>query len=105
MLDHPDKVHEEAGVTSKEHPVEGRLDGHVMAHLSDYVRHAADHTRELADRLQGQKADELVASALTWTRKQPLLLVGGGIVLGFVLSQLVKSVRPGSAPSSEAGEN
>lgn len=102
MLDHPDKMHEEADAASKDQPAEERLDGHVMAHLSDYVRHAADHTRELADKLQGQKADELLASALTWTRKQPLLLVGGGIVLGFVLSQLVKSARPGS---SEATEN
>jgi hypothetical protein len=72
MLDHPDKMHEDVDVASKEQPVEERSDGHVMAQLSDYVRHAADHTRELADRLQAQKADELVASALTWTRKQPL---------------------------------
>lgn len=105
MLDHPDKMHEEESAAPKEHSAEKKSDAHVMAHLSDYVRYAADHTRELADKLQGQKADELVASALTWTRKQPLLLVGGGIVLGFVLAQLVKSSPPGSARSSERAES
>lgn len=102
MLDHPDKMHEEEAVAAKEHTAEEKSEAHVMAYLSDYVRYAADHTRELADKLQGQKADELVAAALTWTRKQPLLLVGGGIVLGLVLSQLVKS---SSARSSETAES
>lgn len=105
MLDHPRKMQEEADVASKDRPAGGESEAHVMAHLSDYVRRAADHTRELADRLQGQKTDELVASALTWTRKQPLLLVGGGFVLGFVLAQLVKSSAPGSTRSSESAGN
>jgi len=98
MLDHPDKLHEEEAAAPKEQSTEGKSEAHFMAHLSDYVRYAADHTRELADRLQGQRADELVASALTWTRKQPLLLVGGGIVL----SQLAKS---SSGRSSETAES
>lgn len=102
MLDHPDKMHEEEAVAPKEQPAEEKSEAHVIAHLSDYVRYAADHTRELADKLQGQKADELVAAALTWTRKQPLLLVGGGIVLGLVLSQMVKS---SSVRSSEMTES
>lgn len=105
MLDHANKMHEETDVAAKEQSAEANSDGPIMACLSDYVRHAADQTRELADRLQGQKMDELVASALTWTRSQPLLLVGGGIVLGLVLSQLVKSAGPGSAHSSETAES
>lgn len=99
MRDHPEKMNEESADASNERAAEV-----VMAPLSDYVRHAADYTRELADRLQAQKADELVASALTWSRKQPLLLVGGGIVLGLVLSQLMKG-RSGTARSSEPGES
>ncbi len=103
MLDQADdKMHE--GPISK--------DAHAAAAaLSDYVRHAADYTRDLADKLQGQKADELVASALTWTRNQPLLLVGGAVVLGFVLSRLVKNSMAGAphdtgvARSAEPGES
>ena len=103
MLDQPDKMHE-PDPTPKE---DGKsADGHATAALlSDYVRHASEYTRELADKLQAQKADELIASALTWTRKQPLLLIGGGIVLGFVLSQLVKSGRSGAAYEDRASRS
>ncbi|MGD9884627.1 MAG: hypothetical protein AB7F22_21015 [Reyranella sp.] len=102
MLDHPENMHEDAAAASREQPADAAAS--LMAPLSDYVRHAADYTRELAEKLEGQKVDELVASAMTWTRKQPLLLVGGGIVLGFVLSQLVKSGTSGTARSPEESE-
>lgn len=110
MLDQSDKLYE-PGSTSEKGPPEGSSssNGHAAAAaLSDYVRHAAEYTRELADKLQGQKADELVASALTWTRKQPLLLVGGAFVLGFVLSRLVMSGGAhddGVVRSAETSEN
>jgi hypothetical protein len=106
MLDHADRMHEPEP-PPKERAADGKFVDAVTTSLSDYVRTAADYTRELADKLEGQKADELVASALTWTRRQPLLLVGGGIVLGIILSQLVRSGRAGtaSARSNEASEN
>jgi hypothetical protein len=85
-------------------PTGGKLADALTAPLSDYVRSAADYTRELADKLEGQKADDLIASALSWSRRQPLLLIGGGIVLGVILSQLVKSGRAG-APSVRSTEN
>jgi hypothetical protein len=100
MHTHPENFDKDSADASKQNAAEL-----VIAPLSDYVRHAADYTRELADRLQGQKADELLASALTWSRKQPLLLVGGGIVLGFVLSQLVKGGGPGVPRSGPPGES
>lgn len=103
MLDQPEKMHEPDSTPKED---KKSADGHAMAApLSDYVRHAAEYTRELADKLQAQKADELIASALTWTRKQPLLLVGGGIVLGFVLSQLVRSGRAGAGSTDRGAEH
>jgi hypothetical protein len=104
MLDQSSKVHE-SDAAPEERPADGKSsNGHATARLSDYVRHAADYTRELADKLQGQKADELVASALTWSRKQPLLLVGGAFVLGFVLSRLVTRDAAPDDRSTEASE-
>jgi hypothetical protein len=105
MLDQSDKLHER-GAAPEEQPAEGKTaNGHAAAAaLSDYVRHAADYTRELADKLQGQKADELVASALTWTRKQPLLLIGGAFVLGFVLSRLAMGGAARDDRPTEASE-
>ncbi|MFO1159501.1 MAG: hypothetical protein U1E60_11730 [Reyranellaceae bacterium] len=113
MLDQPDKMHD-ASSSADGRTVEEKI-SQATAGLSDYVRHGADYARELADKLQSQKADELMASALTWTRKQPLLVVGGAVVLGFVLSRIVKGGMSGAAhdesddravaPAVEASEN
>ena len=112
MLDQQDKM-DHASSRTNERLAEEKV-SQASAAMSDYVRHAADYARELADKLQAQKADELVTSALTWTRRQPLLVVGGAVVLGFVLTRLVKSGISGPAhdarddhavvPAAEASE-
>jgi hypothetical protein len=69
--------------------------------LAGYVRQAAQHTNEFADSLRDKKAEELLTTAVTWAREQPLLTLAGAAVLGFALSRVAKS---GLAPSGESGD-
>lgn len=74
--------------------------------LAGYVRHAADCTTKFADSLRDKKAEELLATAVTWSRQQPLLTLAGAAALGFALSRVVKTgVAPaaGSDAGSDAG--
>lgn len=67
--------------------------------LAGYVRNAAEYTNKLADGLRDKKAEELLATAVTWSRQQPLLTLAGAAVLGFALSRVVKTGVVGSAPN------
>jgi hypothetical protein len=69
--------------------------------LAGYVRQAAQHTNEFADSLRDKKAEELLTTAMTWAREQPLLTLAGAAVLGFALSRVAKS---GLAPSDGSGD-
>ena len=62
MLDQPDKMHD-ASSSADGRTVEEKI-SQATAGLSDYVRHGADYARELADKLQSQKADELMAEVV-----------------------------------------
>lgn len=59
--------------------------------LAGYVRQAAQYTNEFADSLRDKKAEELLSTAATWARQQPLLTMAGAAVLGFALSRIAKS--------------
>lgn len=59
--------------------------------LAGYVRQAAQHTNDFADSLSDKKAEELLSTAVTWAREQPLLTLAGAAVLGFALSRVAKS--------------
>ena len=59
--------------------------------LAGYVRNAATYTNKLADSLRDEKAEDLISSAVSWGRKQPLMVVAGAALLGFTLARLVKS--------------
>ena len=59
--------------------------------LAGYVRQAAQHTNEFADSLRDKKAEELLSTAVTWARQQPLLTMAGAAVLGFALFRVAKS--------------
>jgi hypothetical protein len=67
--------------------------------LAGYVRNAAQHTNQFADNLRDKKAEELLSTAVTWTRQQPLLTLAGAAVLGFALARIAKS---GVAGASDA---
>jgi len=71
----------------------------TLPQLAGYVRNAAEYTNKFADNLRDKKAEELLATAVTWSRQQPLLTLAGAAVLGFALSRLAKS---GLAPTLEA---
>lgn len=62
--------------------------------LAGYVRNAAQYTERLADSLRDKKAEELLSTAVTWSRQQPLLTLAGAAVLGFALSRIAKSALP-----------
>lgn len=64
--------------------------------LAGYVREAAHYTTEFADSLRDKKADELLSTAVTWARQQPLLTMAGAAMLGFALSRIAKSGLSGS---------
>ena len=59
--------------------------------LASYVRNAANYTHKLADDLRDRKAGDLLADAIAWGQKQPLMVLAGAAVLGFALSRVVKS--------------
>jgi hypothetical protein len=69
--------------------------------LAGYVRQAAQQTNQFADSLRDKKADELLSTAVNWSRQQPLLTLAGAAVLGFALARIAKS---GVATATPAGE-
>ena len=69
--------------------------------LAGYVREAAQHTHNFADSLRDKKADELLSTAVTWARQQPLITLAGAAMLGFALSRIAKSGLSGPAESSD----
>lgn len=74
--------------------------------LAGYVRHAAQYTNEFADQLRDKKAEELLSTAMTWCRQQPLLTLAGATVLGFALARVAKTgVAPPAADADAASAN
>jgi len=69
--------------------------------LAGYVRNAAQYTNDFADSLRDKKAEELLSTAVTWSRQQPLLTLAGAAVLGFALSRVAKSGIVGAAQASD----
>jgi hypothetical protein len=69
--------------------------------LAGYVRHAAEYTTQLADNLRDKKAEELLSTAVSWCRQQPLLTLAGATVLGFALSRIAKTGM--AQPAADAG--
>jgi hypothetical protein len=59
--------------------------------LAGYVRNAAEYTSKFADSLRDKKAEDLLGTAVTWSRQQPLLTLAGAALLGFALSRVVKT--------------
>ena len=72
--------------------------------LAGYVRNAAQYTNRFADDLRDKKAEELLSTAVTWSRQQPLLTLAGATVLGFALARVAKSGL-GGGQKPEGGSN
>jgi len=70
--------------------------------LAGYVRNAAQYTDKFADSLRDKKAEELLSTAVSWSRQQPLLTLAGAAVLGFALSRIAKSALPAAAAAMSA---
>jgi hypothetical protein len=70
--------------------------------LAGYVRNAAQYTNQFADSLRDKKAEELLSTAMTWSRQQPLLTLAGAAVLGFALARIAKSGVSGAADAAGA---
>ena len=69
--------------------------------LAGYVRNAAQYTGQFADSLRDKKAEELLSTAVTWSRQQPLLTLAGAAVLGFALARVAKSGIVGAAQAAD----
>jgi hypothetical protein len=69
--------------------------------LAGYVRQAAQQTNQFADSLRDKKADELLSTAVNWSRQQPLLTLAGAAVLGFALARIAKSGVATATPDGE----
>lgn len=70
--------------------------------LAGYVRNAADYTSKFADSLRDKKAEDLLGTAVAWSRQQPLLTLAGAALLGFALSRVVKTGVTPAADSTSA---
>ena len=68
--------------------------------LAGYVRNASQYTNQFADSLRDRKAEELLSTAVTWSRQQPMMTVAGAVVLGFALSRIAKSGLAGTAEAA-----
>ena len=68
--------------------------------LAGYVRQAAQQTNQFADSLRDKKAEDLLSTAVTWSKQQPLLTLAGATLLGFALSRVVKTGAT-SAPGGD----
>ena len=73
--------------------------------LAGYVRNAATYTNKLADSQRDKKAEDLIATAIEFGRKQPLMVVAGAAVLGFALARIVKSGAIGAAVAQKNDES
>jgi len=73
--------------------------------LAGYVRSAAEQSNKFADSLRDKKAEELLATAVGWSRQQPLLTLAGAALLGFALSRVVKTGVAPAAPSSNGADH
>jgi hypothetical protein len=71
--------------------------------LAGYVRNAAQYTNQFADSLRDKKAEELLSTAVTWSRHQPLLTLAGAAVLGFALARIAKSGIAGTTDGAADG--
>jgi len=69
--------------------------------LAGYVRSAAEQSNKFADSLRDKKAEELLATAVGWSRQQPLLTLAGAAVLGFALARVAKSGLSGAAQAAD----
>jgi hypothetical protein len=70
--------------------------------LAGYVRNCAQYTARLADDLRDKKAEELLSSAIGWSRQQPLIALAGAAVLGFALSRVARAGFGEASTSTEA---
>jgi hypothetical protein len=72
--------------------------------LAGYVRHAAEYTSKFADSLRDKKAEDLLSTAVSWSREQPLLTLAASTLLGFALSRVVRTgVTPAVASPPDGG--
>src|SRR6185503_19527239 len=72
--------------------------------LAGYVRNASQYTSQFADSLRDKKADELLSTAVSWSRQQPLLTLAGAAVLGFALARIAKSGIAGTANGTSSSD-
>ena len=72
--------------------------------LAGYVRNASQYTNQFADSLRDKKAEELLSTAVTWSRQQPLLTLAGAAVLGFALARIAKSGIAGTANGTSSSD-
>jgi hypothetical protein len=73
--------------------------------LAGYVRNAAQYTNQFADNLRDKKAEELLTSAVGWSKQQPLMTLAGAVVLGFALSRVAKSGLTGAANAGTGSDS
>lgn len=71
--------------------------------LAGYVRHAAEYTNKFADSLRDKKAEDLLSTAVTWSKQQPLLTLAGATLLGFALSRVVKTGATSAPENGDSG--
>ncbi|CAN5275542.1 hypothetical protein BH10PSE6_BH10PSE6_19590 [soil metagenome] len=70
--------------------------------LAGYVRQASQYTNQFADSLRDKKAEELLSTAVSWSRQQPLLTLAGAAVLGFALARVAKAGLPSAIEGAKA---
>ena len=72
--------------------------------LAGYVRNASQYTSQFADSLRDKKAEELLSTAVTWSRQQPLLTLAGAAVLGFALARIARSGIAGATDGASGSD-
>lgn len=74
----------------------------VIPKLGNFVNPAVASLEEFADYISGTEFDEIMGDAATFARRHPVFTIGGGILVGFVATQVFRStgVAPKAASST-----
>ncbi|SFK18101.1 hypothetical protein [Methylocapsa palsarum] len=70
--------------------------------LANVIRNAATKVEQMSKDLEDQKIEDIVASVSSLARTEPVAFFGGSVIVGFMLSRLLKS---GSGDFSRATAN
>jgi hypothetical protein len=87
------------------HTGETMSSGTDMPMINDYLGRAASQVEGMSDYLRKKSLTDVVSDVERFARKDPVLFVGGALLIGLLGGRFLRSAQPGSsALSANAGQ-